>query len=279
MVCAAETSAKPFGPDEIREIPIFPLSIVAFPGADVPLNIFEARYRVLFNTLLAGAEGIEEDLVNDEKPWHGSRLFGMCFITGDGRMSSVGTTLNITQHQRFPDGKMFVNSKGVERFQVMEVVQSTPVVVCKVKMLEDSDDRSPPITELANSTVQLFKDLVSLNIKMQSLSAEKSQVDSRLDTMGPREVAYYLATIFDQVPVLQQSLLEALNLEVRLSKIKEILEGSTNYLRAQVALKSAFAPEPSATSESDAPSATSREQSYPPEQTSGKSADEDEMLP
>jgi len=43
MVCQAEASYKPFGPGEIREIPIFPLQIVAFPGSDVPLNIFEAR--------------------------------------------------------------------------------------------------------------------------------------------------------------------------------------------------------------------------------------------
>jgi hypothetical protein len=31
--------------------------MVALPAADVPLQIFEARYRVLFNTLLDGEEG------------------------------------------------------------------------------------------------------------------------------------------------------------------------------------------------------------------------------
>jgi Lon protease-like protein len=30
---------------------------VALPQAAVPLHIFEARYRVLFSTLLAGADG------------------------------------------------------------------------------------------------------------------------------------------------------------------------------------------------------------------------------
>lgn len=33
----------PFGPGTIREIPVFPLSVVAFPTGNVPLNIFEAR--------------------------------------------------------------------------------------------------------------------------------------------------------------------------------------------------------------------------------------------
>ena len=40
-----------------EKLPIFPLSMVALPAADVPLQIFEARYRVLFATLLAGAQG------------------------------------------------------------------------------------------------------------------------------------------------------------------------------------------------------------------------------
>jgi ATP-dependent Lon protease len=40
-----------------EKLPIFPLSMVALPAADVPLQIFEARYRVLFATLLAGAKG------------------------------------------------------------------------------------------------------------------------------------------------------------------------------------------------------------------------------
>ena len=40
----------------IRDLPIFPLNLVAFPGADGPLHLFEARYRVLFTTLLDGAD-------------------------------------------------------------------------------------------------------------------------------------------------------------------------------------------------------------------------------
>lgn len=40
-----------------EKIPIFPLSSVALPAAEFPLQIFEARYRVLFSTLLAGSEG------------------------------------------------------------------------------------------------------------------------------------------------------------------------------------------------------------------------------
>ena len=60
----------------------------------------------------------------------------------------------------------------MEKFQVLEVVESKPVVVCKVKILEDSDDQTLPMTQLSDSTVQQFKDLVSLNVKMQSLPVQ-----------------------------------------------------------------------------------------------------------
>jgi Lon protease-like protein len=40
-----------------EQLPLFPLNLVALPTIECPLQIFEARYRVLFTTLLAGSEG------------------------------------------------------------------------------------------------------------------------------------------------------------------------------------------------------------------------------
>ncbi len=80
------------------QLPIFPLGVVALPSASVPLQIFEPRYRVLFNTLLDGAEGVEEGLVQKDSPFCGARRFGMCFLDGDGRLASIGTVLDIQEH-------------------------------------------------------------------------------------------------------------------------------------------------------------------------------------
>ena len=59
---------------------IFPLNIVAFPASPCPLHIFEARYRVLFSTLLKGADDLEEGLIQDDKSFAGTRRFGMCWV-------------------------------------------------------------------------------------------------------------------------------------------------------------------------------------------------------
>ena len=76
-----------------RTLPIFPLNVVALPAASVPLMIFEARYRVLFSTLLDGMDGIEEGLVQKDADWCGTKRFGMCYVDNEGRMASTGCTL------------------------------------------------------------------------------------------------------------------------------------------------------------------------------------------
>ena len=43
--------------DALAETKTLAAGMVALPASDVPLQIFEARYRVLFSTLLAGEEG------------------------------------------------------------------------------------------------------------------------------------------------------------------------------------------------------------------------------
>ena len=73
----------------------------------------QARYRVLFNTLLAGESDIIDDMVNDQASWAGSRQFGMCLATGQG-LASVGTTLRIEKWAVEQDGRMFVTSRGAQ---------------------------------------------------------------------------------------------------------------------------------------------------------------------
>jgi len=125
-----------------REMPIFPLGIVALPHATVPLMIFEPRYRVLFSTLLgADAEGVEPGLVQTESPYCASREFGMCYAGGgDGKMAAVGTALRIEQHLHEADGRMYITSRGTERFRVTRVVKERPVLICEVETIpEDAD--------------------------------------------------------------------------------------------------------------------------------------------
>lgn len=65
---------------------------------------------------------------------------------------------------------------GIEKFQIMKVLEERPVLVCQVKMLEDSNDQSQPVQELAQHDIQLFKDLIALNVKINRLMVRASHL-------------------------------------------------------------------------------------------------------
>lgn len=244
-----------------KELPIFPLNVVALPNATVPLQIFEPRYRVLFNTLLDGAENVDEGLVQKESPFVGTRKFGMCFVTRDGRMASIGTTLEIQQHVTESDGRIYVTQKGIERFEIKKVVREKPVLVCEVEVLPEDNDCSEEVTALAKEVADLFRNTLRLNLKMVKAKAEKagrsasslvsdSEDDplepEELTTLSPSQLSYWMAHVFaafmpsQESRLLQQMLLEEDSTKDRLEKEKDVLGQTLKFYSAASALEGVF---------------------------------------
>eukprot|EP01024_Parvocaulis_polyphysoides_P006400 TRINITY_DN11708_c0_g1_i2.p1 TRINITY_DN11708_c0_g1~~TRINITY_DN11708_c0_g1_i2.p1 ORF type:complete len:293 (-),score=25.67 TRINITY_DN11708_c0_g1_i2:250-1128(-) len=241
-------SARRCQEGQVQQLPVFPLGLVAFPGADVPLQIFEARYRVLFNTLLAGQKDIDELLVQEESPFKGSQKFGLNFMSERG-LVEVGTTLQIQEHTTLDDGRLLVVNKGVERYRIRNVVQEKPVLICEVEILPEDDDQSAVATELQNEVVDLFVNIQKLNLKMKSLGDDTKLVDpNSLKKMSPRMASYWITSLFHNSQMHQQALLEMHSSRERLAKLKDILEQTQKYLTAASALKSAFSTDLGSTS-------------------------------
>lgn len=88
---------------ERREVPIFPLQLVAFPGERVPLHVFEPRYRKLVAHCTATGEG-----------------FGIIPVL-DQQALPVGTYMHIEQVARqYPDGRADILARGEIPFEVIE---------------------------------------------------------------------------------------------------------------------------------------------------------------
>ena len=86
-------------------IPIFPLSLVLLPGADVPLHIFEPRYRAMIRDV-NGA----------------SRRFGLIAppastAEADLPTGRVGCIARITGVEAMDDGRLNITVVGAERFR------------------------------------------------------------------------------------------------------------------------------------------------------------------
>jgi Lon protease-like protein len=111
-----------------RELPIFPLPIVLFPGAPQPLHVFEPRYRQLIEDCLAG-----------------DRRFGVAYAAPDPTPSApapgpgdVGCVALIRSTQALPDGRSNILTVGERRFVLRHWIASAhPYQVADVEEFDD----------------------------------------------------------------------------------------------------------------------------------------------
>ncbi len=90
-------------------IPIFPLSIVVFPGEDLNLHIFEPRYKQLI-----------KESIESKKP------FGIPAVV-ENNVTDLGTLVEIVELvKEYDDGQMDIRTKGVKVFRVLEVIKELP---------------------------------------------------------------------------------------------------------------------------------------------------------
>lgn len=93
----------------INFIPIFPLSLVLYPGEELNLHIFEPRYKQLI-----------EECVASQKP------FGIPIVTNN-RLNEMGTLADITEvTTKFDNGEMDIKSKGRKVFRILEIIKEVP---------------------------------------------------------------------------------------------------------------------------------------------------------
>jgi Lon protease-like protein len=92
---------------QLERIPLFPLNVVLLPGADLPLHIFEPRYRQMVRQCL---ETKSE--------------FGMLLALPKG-IVRVGCTAEIIEvAKRYNDGRMDILTVGRSPFRVVELLNA-----------------------------------------------------------------------------------------------------------------------------------------------------------
>jgi Lon protease-like protein len=94
---------------------MFPLSTVLFPFAELPLHIFEPRYRALYDDCMEGSGEFGVVLIE-----RGAEVGG-----GEVR-SRFGTVAVIEASATLPDGRHAVVARGDARFDVVEWLVDDP---------------------------------------------------------------------------------------------------------------------------------------------------------
>jgi Lon protease-like protein len=117
-------------------LPLFPLSVVLFPGNPLPLHIFEPRYRRMLADCLAADRrfGITPASENADPPGPGA----------------IGCVAEVRLNQELPDGRSNIVVVGGTRFVVSRMLEeSLPYLVAMVQGFDDDESSQPTSEELA----------------------------------------------------------------------------------------------------------------------------------
>jgi len=94
---------------EVRDLPLFPLNAVLFPGGPMPLRIFEPRYLDMVSRCLREQTGFAIVLIGDGQEPQGAVSF-----------AATGTEARIVDFDRLEGGLLGIRCLGRERVRVVE---------------------------------------------------------------------------------------------------------------------------------------------------------------
>jgi Lon protease-like protein len=180
------------------KIPLFPLDLVLFPGAPLPLHIFEPRYREMIGECLAT-----------------NTLFGVVRVQREG-VAVIGCSAQIVRVlHSYPDGRSDILTQGMERFEIDQIDDSRSFLQAEVTVLPDMGELS--IRATREECVAMHFEILSL------IGIAENSLQLSLDA----PIAYLLAAAVPGDLDFQQALLtmrsDAARTETLLAYYRELL--------------------------------------------------------
>lgn len=144
-------------------IPVFPLSLIVFPGENLNLHIFEPRYKQLINECAA-----------QNKP------FGIPSVVNN-ELKELGTLVQIEEIKKiYDDGKMDITTRGVKVFRLLEVVKELPEKLYSgaiVSYPEDADDGNRALMDKVVKGIKELHKLLNVSKDFKKPEAELKAFD------------------------------------------------------------------------------------------------------
>lgn len=202
------------------EIPLFPLRTVLFPGADIPLRIFEDRYRAMTRELLVSHGSFGVLLIRDGKE-----------VGGEAVPHSVGTTAAIAECREVAGGRFLMNARGGQRFRLVRMLAPRPYPYGEVELLDDSryerDVRLGRALETVRTTFPLYFRL--------ALSLTDQWARGLTLPTQPHDLVNFLAPWLQVEEEVKQRLLEMEGAAERVAQLAEVIDDLLTRTRTDVA--------------------------------------------
>jgi len=200
-------------------LPLFPLGTVLFPGALLPLHIFEPRYRLLIRRCIER-----------------QRPFGIVLIRsgteagGNAEPYEVGTEAKIVAESPLPNGRSYIVTRGGRRFAVESLIaDAEPYLIGRVRYLDEPDgDGAADNASVAREALGAY--LLAVVAVTEDSRGERALADELRDA-PPSDLAYRIAGSLAVDAPQQQALLELETTSARLEAETHILNRETELLR------------------------------------------------
>lgn len=190
-----------FDGSPLQSVPLFPLPVVLFPGAYLPLQVFEIRYRRMVKECLSNASGfVIVQTVGNQDP--------------DG-FYSVGTYGEIFDWHPLPDQMIGIELKGLHKVRVHrhEVAAEDGLIIGAVEFL--TEQRHEKVSPCYEALVQLLK-----SIRNHPLI---TMLPFDIDYSDACDVSFRLAEYLPFSAAEKQQMLEMDSAESRLEKVLSLL--------------------------------------------------------
>ena len=211
-------------PIDPRLLPIFPLaSVVLFPNVQVPLYIFEPRYRQMTESALQGGRRIGMVAVD---PRYSRQM------RGNPPVFDIGCEGEIQRAARQDDGTYHLLLAGTRRFRILEEVPMNADRLYRVARIEALPDPRPSASD-------------------ESLTSRRADVLQLMEQLAPDRVHYFrperfvgiddvhFVNAFCQAALLssleKQQLLETNGVRTRLDQLIALLRFRIAELSAETA--------------------------------------------
>ncbi len=200
-----------------RQLPLFPLNTVLFPGNDMPLQIFEPRYRQMLKDCMDG-----------------DSRFGVVLIKagvevgGRAVTHAVGTIARIIQVNEIGEGRFFVSAQGERRFRLVARHEDDPYPTGEVEPIVEQPGEGD-LGPIAGKVRESARELLNLVVGLGGGWAGRRALPD-----APEPLSYYVPKLLRIELADRQRLLEAVTTSERLSAEAELLETQIDALKSRV---------------------------------------------
>lgn len=193
----------------MRELPLFPLPVVLFPGVPMPLHIFEPRYRRM----------LEDIQLRDN-------LFGLSYFDASASESSVppvghiGCVAEVTEIEPMPDGRSNILTLGLIRYRVEAYLEhGDPYLVGAIRLFEDEPEDAESLSLDAQEVSTLFQRIA---LAVRVINDERASLPEIPD-VDPEQLSFLVAAAIEIDTDVKLELLETRSTSERLKRLRDLL--------------------------------------------------------